>query len=90
MFIHLKKSRSGALGLRSLMHLRRGRALGVVFAAAVLACGGDSTSPESIEGTYTLETINARASVLRITAARGFHEAVLAEHRASRRRRAFG
>ena len=27
----------------------------------MLACGGDSTGPESIEGTYTLQTINARA-----------------------------
>jgi hypothetical protein len=61
MLIHLKKSRSGTLGLRSLVHLRRGRALGVLLTAAVVACGGDSTGPESIEGTYTLETINARA-----------------------------
>jgi len=60
----LKKSPKESLNrgprLWSRLNLRRGRALGVLFAAALLACGdsGDSTSPESIEGVYTLQTIN--------------------------------
>ena len=59
----LKKSVNRSPRLWSRLNLRRGRALGVLFAAAVLACGdsGDSTSPESIEGVYTLQTINGGA-----------------------------
>ena len=56
----LKKSVNRSPRLWSRLNLRRGRALGVLFAAAVLACG-DSTSPESIEGVYTLQTINGGA-----------------------------
>src|SRR3954451_24447072 len=41
-------------------NLHHSGALGVLFAAAVLACG-DSTSPESIEGVYALQTINGGA-----------------------------
>ena len=59
----LNESRNRGPRLWSRLNLRRGRALGVLFAAAVLACGdsGDSTSPESIEGLYTLQTINGGA-----------------------------
>jgi hypothetical protein len=59
----LKESLNRGPRLWSRLNLRRGRALGVLFAAAVLACGdsGDSTSPESIEGVYTLQTINGGA-----------------------------
>ena len=58
-----KKSLNRSPRLWSRLDLRRGRALGVLFAAAVLACGdsGDSTSPESIEGVYTLQTIDGDA-----------------------------
>ena len=56
----LNESRNRGPRLWSRLNLRRGRALGVLFAAAVLACGdsGESTSPESIEGVYALQTIN--------------------------------
>ena len=59
----LKESLNRGPKLWSRLNLRRGRALGVLFAAAVLACGdsGDSTSPESIEGVYTLQTIDGDA-----------------------------
>ena len=59
----LKESLNRGPRLWSRLNLRRGRALGVLFAAALLACGdsGDSTSPESIEGVYTLQTINGGA-----------------------------
>ena len=59
----LKESLNRGPRLWSRLNLRRGRALGVLFAAAVLACGdsGDSTSPESIEGVYALQTINGGA-----------------------------
>ena len=63
----LKKSLPESLNrgprLWSRLNLRRGRALGVLFAAALLACGdsGDSTGPESIEGVYALQTINGGA-----------------------------
>ena len=56
-----KKSVDRSRRLLSRLDPRRGRALGVLFAAAVLACGGDSTSPESIEGVYALQTINGGA-----------------------------
>ena len=58
----LKKFLNRSPRLWSQLNVRRGRALGVLFAAAVLACG-DSTSPgaESIEGVYTLQTINGGA-----------------------------
>ena len=58
----LKKSVNRSPRLWSRLDLRCGRALGVFFAAAVLACG-DSTSPgpESIEGVYALQTINGGA-----------------------------
>jgi hypothetical protein len=59
----LNESRNRGPRLWSRLNLRRGRALGVLFAAALLACGdsGDSTSPESIEGVYALQTINGGA-----------------------------
>ena len=59
----LRKYPNRSPTLWSRLNLRRGRALGVLFAAAVLACGdsGGSTSPESIEGVYTLQTINGGA-----------------------------
>ena len=57
-----KKSPNRSPPLWSRLNLRRGRPLSVLFAAAVLACG-DSTSPkaESIEGVYTLQTIDGDA-----------------------------
>ena len=59
----LNESRNRGPRLWSRLNLRRARALGVLFAAALLACGdsGDSTSPESIEGVYALQTINGGA-----------------------------
>jgi hypothetical protein len=58
----LNKSPNRSPGLWSRLNLRPGRALGVLFAAAAIACGGDSTtSPESIEGVYTLQTIDGDA-----------------------------
>ena len=56
----LKKSLHRSLRPWLRRNLHHSRALGVLFAAAVLACG-DSTSPESIEGVYTLQTINGGA-----------------------------
>ena len=56
----LKKSLNRSLRPWLRRNLHHSRALGVLFAAAVLACG-DSTSPESIEGVYTLQTINGGA-----------------------------
>ena len=46
--------------LRWLSHLRRRPVLGILLTVALLACG-DSTSPETIDGTYTLRTINGQA-----------------------------
>jgi len=56
----LKKSLNRSLRPWLRRNLHHSRALGVLFAAAVLACG-DSTSPESIEGVYALQTINGGA-----------------------------
>ena len=58
----LKKSLHRSLRPWLRRNLHHSRALGVLFAAAVLACG-DSTSPgpESIEGVYALQIINGGA-----------------------------
>ena len=61
MFVRpMNESRNRSQSLRSLLRFRPGRALGALVTVATLACG-DSTSPESIEGIYALQTINGRA-----------------------------
>ena len=44
---------------QSLFHRGARLAAGVLLAGSV-ACGGDSNAPETIEGTYTLQTIDGR------------------------------
>jgi hypothetical protein len=60
MFSHpLDRHRGRGPVLRSLSHLHCRPALGVLLTVAMLACG-DSASPETIDGTYTLRTINGQ------------------------------
>ena len=56
----MNRPRAKGRSPQTLVHRAARIASGVLLATS-LACGGDSTAPETIEGTYTLQTIDGQA-----------------------------